>query len=124
MMIPNFTLAGSTLSRKHDHVIFVHNKLSWTLVDQSPDESTIEWLCVDVDGYKIVNIYKAPPSRLTLTAIPVFPYLCLYSGDFYCQLTNWRYNTISADGECLVDWAMKNNLVLLHNSKDAPSFYS
>jgi len=50
-MIPNFTLAGSSLSRKHGLATFVHNKLSWTLVDQSPDESTIEWLCIDVDGY-------------------------------------------------------------------------
>jgi len=44
-MIPNFTLAGSILSKKHGLATFVHNKLSWTLVDhydQSPDESTIE----------------------------------------------------------------------------------
>jgi len=34
-------------------------------VDQSPDELTIEWLCIDVDRHKIVNIYKPPPSRLT-----------------------------------------------------------
>jgi len=78
-----------------------------------------------VDRYKIVNIYKPPSSsRLTPTAIPVFPHPCLYSGDFNCQHTDWGYNTISADGECLVDWATKNNLVLLNNPKDAPSFYS
>jgi len=40
------------------------------------------------------------------------------------QHTDWGYNTISADGECLIEWAMKNNLVLLHNPKVAPSFYS
>jgi len=44
------------------------------------------------------------------TATPVFPYL--YSGDFNCQHTDWGYNTISANGECLVDWATKNNLIL------------
>jgi len=70
-MIPNFTLTGSSQSRKNGLATFVHNKLSWTLVDQFPDESTIEWLCIDVDRYKIVNIYKPPLSQLTPTAIPV-----------------------------------------------------
>jgi len=124
LMIPNFILAGSTLSKKYGLATSVFNKLSWILVDQSTDESTIEWLCIDVDGYKIVNIYKPPPFRLIPTAIPVFTYPCFYSGDFNCQHIDWGYIIISADGECLVDWAMKNNLVLLHNPKDAPSFYS
>jgi len=88
LMMPNFTLAGSTLSRKHGFATFVHNKLNWTFVDQFPDESTIEWLCINVDECKIVNIYKPPHSLLTPTAIPVFPYPCLYSGDFNCQHTD------------------------------------
>jgi len=46
----------------------------------------------------IVNFYKPPLSGLTPTATPVFPYPCLYSGDFNCPNTDWGYNTISADG--------------------------
>ena len=61
LVLPNYQLAGSSLSRKHGLATFVHERLRYTLLDQSPPTSEIEWLCVDVDGYKIVNIYKPPP---------------------------------------------------------------
>ena len=34
--IPCFALAGSSLSRNHSLVTFVHDRLKWTLLDQSP----------------------------------------------------------------------------------------
>ena len=58
LVLPNYQLAGSSLSRKHGLATFVHERLRYTLLDQSSPTSEIEWLCVDVDGYKIVNIYK------------------------------------------------------------------
>ena len=62
LVLPNYQLAGSSLSRKHGLATFVHERLRYTLLDQSLLTSEIEWLCVDVDGYKIVNVYKPPPS--------------------------------------------------------------
>ena len=59
-----YQLAGSSLSRKHGLATFVQERLRYMLLDQSPPTSEIEWLCVDVDGYKIVNVYKPPPTRL------------------------------------------------------------
>ena len=79
---------------------------------------------MDVDGCKIVNIYKPSNSQLTPTAIPVFQHLCLYSGNFNCWQTDWGYDSISPDGECLANWAAQGNLVLLHIPKNAPSFFS
>ena len=58
LVLPNYQLAGSSLSRKHGLATFVHERLRYTLLDQSPLTWEIEWLCVDVDGYKIVNVYK------------------------------------------------------------------
>ena len=58
LVLPNFTLAGSVSSRKHGLATFVHEKLSWTLADQSPDGLETEWLCVDIDDTKIINVYK------------------------------------------------------------------
>jgi len=72
LMIPNFALAGSALGRNHGLTTFVHERLEWTLADQSSEKSETEWLCVVVAGYKIINIYKPPPSRLTPTAIPAW----------------------------------------------------
>ena len=81
-------------------------------------------MCVDVDGYKIVNVYKPPPIRLQVSDLPVFPHPCLYAGDFNCQPVDWGYDVISAGGECLVGWVNTNNLALLHKPKDAASFHS
>jgi len=100
---------------------FVHERLEWSLLDQSPDQSETEWLCVDVAGYMIVNVYKPPRSRLTPATIPTFPHPSLYIGDFNCQHVNWGYNTTSPDGESLDSWATSNNLGLLYNSKKTTS---
>ena len=85
LVLPNYQLAGSSLSRNHGLATFVHKQLRYTLLDQSPPILEIEWLCVDVDGYKIVNVYKPPPTRLRTLDLPVFPHPCLYAGDFNCR---------------------------------------
>ena len=124
LVLPNYQLARSSLSRKHGLATFVHERLRYTLFDQSPPTSEIEWLCVDVDGYKIVNVYKPPPTRLRSLDLPVFPHPCLYAGDFNYRHADWGYEDNSPDGECFADWASINYLALLYNAKDAASFYS
>ena len=124
LVLPNYQLAGSSLSRKHGLVTFVHERLRHTLLDQSSPTSEIEWLCVDVDGYKIVNVYKPPPTRLRTLDLLVFPHPCLYAGDFNCRHADWDYNDNSPDGECLAGWASINCLALRYNAKEASSFYS
>ena len=126
LVIPNFSLAGSILSKNHGLATFVHERLEWLglLVNQFPEQSETEWLCVDVAGYKIVNVYKPPRSWLTPTTIPTFPHPSLYVGDFNCQHVNWGYNTTSTNSESLDSWASSNNLGLLHNPKQTTSFFS
>ena len=79
LVLPNYQLAGFSLSRKHGFATFVHKRLKWTIFDKSPPTSETEWLRVDVDGYKVVNIYKPPPIWLQLSNLPVFPHPCLYA---------------------------------------------
>ena len=124
LVLSNYQLAAFSLSRKHGLATFVHERPKWTLYDQSATTSETEWLCVDVDGYKIVNIYKPPPTRLQVSDLPVFTHPCLYAGDFNCPHVDWGCNTNSADGDCLLAWASSNNLALRHDSKDEPSFHS
>ena len=64
LVLLSFYLAGSFLNSKHGLATFVHELPRNTLLDQSPPTSEIEWLCVDVDDCKIVNIYKPPPTPL------------------------------------------------------------
>ena len=86
--------------------------------------SAIEWLCVDIDGCKIVNVYKPQTSQLILTVTPVFPYPIFYEGSFNYQHTDWSYSYTNSDREYLVDWVDKRTLFLLCNPKDASSFIS
>ena len=99
-------------------------RLKWILVDQSPTTSKMEWLCVDVDGYRIVNVYKPPSMRLQASDLLVFPHPVLYAGDFNCTHVNWVYRTSSADEERLVVWASLNGLVSLHDPKNMATFHS
>ena len=76
LVLSNYQLAGFSLSRKHGLATFVYERLKWTLYDQSPTTSETEWLCVDVDGYKIVNISnlhqrgcKFPTFQCSLTLV-------------------------------------------------------
>ena len=72
LVLLNYQLAESSLSRKHGLATFVHERLRYMLLDQSPPTSEIEWLCVDVDGYKIANVYKPPPTRLQTLDLQCF----------------------------------------------------
>ena len=81
-------------------------------------------MCVDVVGYKIVNVYKSSPTRLRTLVLQVFPHECFYAGAFNCCHADWGYGDNSPDGECLAGWASTNCLALLYNPKDAASFYS
>ena len=58
LVLPSFQLAGSSLSRKHGLATFVHEQLRYTLLNLFTPISEIEWLCVDVDSYRIVNVHK------------------------------------------------------------------
>ena len=91
---------------------------------QSPTTTETEWLCVHVDGYKIVNVYNPPPTRLQASDLPVFPHPVLFADDFNCPHVNWSYRTSSADGDYLVAWASLHGLVPLHNLKDVVTFDS
>ena len=81
-------------------------------------------MCVDVHGYKIVNVYKPPPTRLQASDLPVFPHHCLCAGNFNCPHTDWVYGANSADGECLAGWTSINSFALLYNPKNSVSFHS
>ena len=96
----------------------------WSISGQSSNGSDIEWLCVDIYGFKIINVYKPPPSQMTPTSIPMFSHPCLYAGDFNCQHTNWGYTNTNEDGSCLATWAAGGNLSLLYDLKGPASFLS
>ena len=107
--------AGSILRRNHGLATFAHKRLEWSLVNQSPEQSETEWLCVDVAGYKIINVYKPQrPSRRFHTPVCI---LVISTTSMSTGVTT------SPDGESLDSWATSNNFVLLHNQKETVSFF-
>ena len=100
LVLPNHKLAGFSLSRKHGLATFVHERLRYTLLDQSPPTSEI-------------NVYKPPPTQLRTLDLPVYPHSCLYAGNFNCRHADWGYDDNSPDGEYLAGWASINCLALL-----------
>ena len=102
----------------------MREKLSWNLSGQSLNDSDMEWLCVYICGFKIINVYKPPPSKMTPMSITIFFHPCLYAGDFNCQHTNRGYTNTSEDGSFLSTWAASGNLSLLYDPKGPASFLS
>ena len=76
ILIPSYHIAGLSFSRKHGLARFVHARLKWTLFDRSPSTSEIEWIYVDIDGYKIVNIYKPHATCLQVFDLLALQYSC------------------------------------------------
>ena len=113
LVLLKYQLVGSSLSRKHGLATFVHERLRYTLLDQSPLTSEIEWLCLDVDGYKIVNVYKPPPTRLRTLDLPVFPHpsvfmLAILIVVMLTGVTTTTVRTVSA-------WLAGQVLIVLHS---------
>ena len=90
-VIPSFSLTGSVLNRRHGLATFVHERLEWSLDDQSPEKSETECLCADVAGYQIISVYTPPRCDLHLE-YPNVPTPILYVGDFNSQHINWGYS--------------------------------
>ena len=85
LTIPGFALTGSFLKRKHGLARFVHDRLKWTFVDQSRATLKTEWLCVDDDGHRIVNlthlhqrVCKRMISQCWLTSFSMLAFLIVH----------------------------------------------
>ena len=81
-------------------------------------------LCVNVDVYKLVNVYKPPLTRLQAN-LAVFPYRYLSAGEFIARmLTGIMVPTVQVESTWLHVWASINSLSSFYNPKDSDSFHS
>ena len=115
-----FELAGG----KHGRPTFVHERLNWTLCSQSPSSSDTEWLGMHLDGYKIIKIYKPPPTRLQTSDQPVFPHPRVYGGEINSPHSDWGYKNSGAEGDSMVTRTNSNNRAFFYNPNDTTSYHS
>ena len=88
-----------------------------------PSPPTLEtgWLCVDVDEHKIVNVYK--PHRF-VCKYPISQYAHIPVSMLATLIASMLITVMMPTAQTENAWARINNLVLLHNPKDAASFHS
>ena len=124
LKMPGFHLAGSIHSKQHGVATFVRTELTWSASSQSPPGSNIEWLVTIIQETSVINVYKPPPSELSVLSLPSVTAPAIYAGDFNCQHTDWCYNHTTPNGVALSKWASNTDALLLFDPKEPPSFFS
>ena len=122
--IPGFDLIIHHPSLVYGSVIYARDK---SIVSRSKDltKSGIEILQLETEHINIISVYKPPLTPFTWPAdheIDGKAHLIL--GDFNSHNTIWGYENTNRDGETVEEWALMNNLTLIHSAKDKPSFQS
>ena len=75
-------------------------------------------------NFTIVNYYCPDNVNLNIQNINVKSENFIIVGDFNSHSQSWRYNHIDNRGEEIEYWQDENNLTLINQPNDAPTFYS
>ena len=72
----------------------------------------------------ILNLYCPSDKDLALHTMNLPPEKCLTVGDFNSHSTSWGYEESDRRGDEVEDWQIENNLLLLNDPEDPPTFFS
>ena len=72
----------------------------------------------------IFNLYYPSDKDLALHTMNLPPENCLTVGDFNSHSTSWGYEESNRRGDEVEDWQIENNLLLLNDPEDPPTFFS
>ena len=81
-------------------------------------------ITVDNSAINIFNLYCPPDKDLSLQHIHVPSQNCLAVGDFNSHSTSWGYGETDRRGDEAEDWQIENNMLLLNDPEDPPTFFS
>uniref|UniRef100_H3AHW7 Endonuclease/exonuclease/phosphatase domain-containing protein n=1 Tax=Latimeria chalumnae TaxID=7897 RepID=H3AHW7_LATCH len=113
--LDGFDLLNYVPHGRHGRATYVRANI----MDAISLESTNFCDVIQVGGYQIANVYKPPSMSWNEQVLPILPV-----GDFNNHHTDWGCSEMDADGELLVDWASKNDIVLIHDAKQRGTFHS
>ena len=122
--IPGMHLVVYHASPVHGSAIYARD-ISIIMNSRDRSDEEIEILEVEMTHITIVSVYKPPltPFRWPKTVNPRNKAL-IAIGDFNSHNTIWGYTQNNKDGETVEEWALNNNMAIVHNAKDKPSFMS
>ena len=122
--IPGMDLAIHHPSPVHGSAIYVRDK-STVLSSNDWSENGMEILVIETRDLTIVSVYKPPPTPFNWpNRHKLNEKNTIVLGDFNSHNVIWGYRDNTSDGEAMEEWALANNLTLLYNAKDKPSFNS
>lgn len=122
--IPGFTTAAYVTSRVHGIATYVREDITEFKVLHAHHQENIYQIVIEIYGMKIVNIYKPPNQEWPQNFQFNVSKPAIYVGDFNSHHTKWGYVKNDQNGIDLHNWAEVNNLSLIHDQKDLPTFYS
>ena len=72
----------------------------------------------------VFNLYCPQDKDLSLQQMDVPTENCILAGDFNSHSTCWGYEDTDRRGDEVEDWQIENNLLLLNDPDDPPTFFS
>ena len=124
LAIEGYNIIDFIPSKHHGIASYTCDGVTAKPIQKSTDDSSIEWITIDVDVCTIVNIYKPPPSTATQRNLPSVTGPAIVCGDFNSRNTAWGYPETNSNGQSVACWADRLGLHLLYDAKDHPSFFS
>ena len=89
-------------------------------------QAEIHGVEIILDNKKITlfNLYCPDDKDLSLQAMNLPTENCIVVGDFNSHSTSWGYNESNRRGDEVEDWQIENNILLINDPDDTPTFFS
>lgn len=79
---------------------------------------------IRIDDLSVTNVYKPPNLQWSDEVLNVYEHPSIYCGDFNSHSVEWGYEQDDVNGQLIKDWASRQELKLLYDSKDLGTFHS
>lgn len=107
-------------------LMLVKNNIAATETERRNDSSehlTVK-LLINKETIHITNFYCPSNKNLNLNTITTQTTNHIITGDFNSHSPSWGYDTLNARGEDTEDWMIENQIILINQPDDPPTFFS
>lgn len=122
--IAGFNMVAAIHSAAYGIATYIKSSIDdYEILEELVNQDTFI-ITINIQGLKIVNVYKPPSIIFTNSTLTFHEHPCLYMGDFNSHHTNWGYSNTDQNGEMLYNSMLCNNFDLVFNAKDRNTFHS
>ena len=122
--IEGFDLICFIPHKKHGIASYVKQGMKASTTGRSSVNSALQWSTFEAMGTHFCNFYKPPPVDVEIMLFPKMPRNSFVCGDLNSRNTAWGYPKTNKNGKLIFEWLESQELVILYDSKDNPTFYS